>query len=206
MSGEIDTQAMLTALLPTLHSDSFADLTYWSQSDLVNHTDEAVKKLSRSAMVWINRDTSITTVAGTGTYTLPADAENTIHASLATTPLRAAAVMDLEAGDENFQSTLGTPDHWYEDDLTLGTIGLCPVPTAAAPVNTINTVYPPDLDTGLVNTLVQAPAPLAIYLSFAVLAAVYGVEGESEQPDLAKHCQGRADMLTQVFQSYYGKT
>ena len=125
--------------------------------------------------------------------------------SLGTGALCPAAVIDLEARDEQFQSTSGTPDHWYEDDLALGTIGLCPVPTAVAQVNSINSVYPLDLDVALVNTLLQAPAPLAIYLMFSVLAAVYGEEGEAEQPDLAQHCQGRADMLTQVFQSYYGK-
>lgn len=205
MPGEIDTQAVLTALLPTLHADSFAHLTYWTQSQLVNRCDEAVKRLSREAMVWIERDSSISTAKGTGVYSLPARAQMTIHASLGTTALRPAAVMDLEARDENFQSTPGPPDHWYEDDLMLGLIGLCPVPTGIATVNTINTVFPPDLDAALENTLVQAPAPVGILLSFAILAAVYGQEGESEQPDLAEHCAGRADMLTQALQGYFGK-
>jgi hypothetical protein len=206
MAGEVNTQTVLTGLLPDLHADSYADLTYWTESGLIQWTDEAVKKLARSSMTWIARDTSISTVIGTAIYTLAADAIETVHISLVTTPLRASAVMDLEARDENFQSTPGTPDHWYEDDLALGTVGVCPVPVAVAVLPTINTVYPPDVDVALVNTLVQAPAPLAIYLAFSVLAVAYGQEGESEQPDLAQHCQGRADMLEQVFQSYYGKT
>lgn len=111
-----------------------------------------------------------------------------------------------QGNDEAFQSTPGTPDHWYEDDLALGTVGLVPVPIAVSPVATICNMCPPDLDVGQVNVLVQAPAPVATYLAFSVLEKAYGQEGESEQPDLAQHCQGRADMLEQVFQSYYGKT
>lgn len=162
MAGEINTQTVLTNLLPDLHATSFASMNFWTESSLIQWTDQAVKRLAVAAMVWIARDSSIETVIGTAIYALADDAIETVHISLATTPLRAAAVMDLEARDESFQSTAGTPDHWYEDDLMLGTVGLCPVPVAAAAVNTINKVDPPDVDVALVNTLVQAPAPLAI--------------------------------------------
>lgn len=205
MSGEINTTAMLTALLPSLHADSFADLNFWTQADLINHTDEALKRLARICPMFVVRDTSITTAGGTPIYSLPSSQVSTIHISLLTTPLRPAAVIDLEARDEQFQSTPGTPDHWYEDDLMLGTVGLVPVPVQAAPLPVICSEYPPDLDVGQLNVLVQAPAPVGIYLSFAVLGAVYGEEGESEQPDLAKHCAARAAMLEEVLQSYFGK-
>ena len=207
MAGEINTTPVLAALLPELHADSMAHLNFWTQADLIQWADEACKRLSRASMMFVERDsTTITTVGGTAIYTLNSRQNSTLHISLGTSSLRPAAVMDLEARDEAFQSTPGTPDHWYEDDLALGTVGLVPVPIAVSPVATICNMCPPDLDVGQVNVLVQAPAPVATYLAFSVLEKAYGQEGESEQPDLAQHCQGRADMLEQVFQSYYGKT
>lgn len=205
MAGEINSEAMLAELLPSLHADSFAHLNFWTQADLINHTDEACKRLARICTMFVVRDTSITTAGGTAIYSLPSSQVSTIHISLNTSPLRPAAVIDLESRDEQFQSTPGTPDHWYEDDLMLNTVGLVPVPTAAANLPVICSQYPPDLDVAQENVLVQAPAPVGIYLSFAVLGALYGEEGESEQPDLAKHCAARAGMLEQVFQQYFGK-
>jgi hypothetical protein len=204
MAGEIDTQALLTALLPDLHADSFADLTFWTEDDLIQWTDEACKRLARVSMTFVERDTSITTAGGTAIYSLPSRQVATLHISLGISPLRPAAVIDLEARDESFQSTPGTPDHWYEDDIMLGTVGLVPVPTAAAALPTICAVYPPDVDVAQDNTLVQAPAPLAGYLAFSVLAKAYGEEGESEQPELAKHCRARVQMYEQICQQYYG--
>ena len=51
---------------------------------------------------------------------------------------------------------------------------------------------------------VEAPAPVAGYLAFFVLAKAYGREGESENPDLAQHCAARCDMYEKIFEKYYG--
>ena len=64
--------------------------------------------------------------------------------------------------------------------------------------------WPPTLDTGLANVLVQAPGPLAAYLTMYVLAKAYGREGESEMPDVAQHCQARCQMYEEIFFKYYG--
>jgi len=201
MAGEIDTTQVIAQLLPALHADSVADLTFWSQADLVNWMDEACKSLAHRTTMLVERDTSTSTAAGTATYALPARNVTTLHVSLGTASLRPASQLELEARDSSYQSTAGTPDHWYEDRIGAETIGLCPVPTGEAPLAIVGSEYPPDLEQ---NTLVQAPAAVAGYLSFSVLARAYGREGESEMPDVAQHCAARAEFYTQIFQSYFG--
>ena len=204
MAGEIDTQAVISDLLPSLHSDSRAHLNFWTESDLIRWIDETVKRLARKAMIFVERDTSTTTAAGTATYPLPTRHLATLHASYGTTPLRPAAMVELEARDDAFQTTTRTPDHWYEDKLGPGTIGLAPVPPDIVNLPIVMSCVPPDVDVAKSNTLLQAPAPLKGYLAFSVLAAAYGEEGESEQPDLAQHCRARIQMYDQILQQYYG--
>lgn len=205
MSGEIQTTSVLDNLLPDLHADSYANLTFWSQAQLIGFMDQAAKQLSRACMMFTERDTSKTTIPGTATYALPARHNATVHVSLNATPLRPSTTIELEARDPLWQTTQGTPDHWYEDDVNVSTIGLAPVPNAAASLPMVCSVYPPDLDTAQVNTLLQAPAPVAIYLSFFVLGKCYGMEGESEEPDLGQHCMAQVAMFEQLWMHYYGE-
>jgi hypothetical protein len=205
LSGEIQTTQVLDRLLPDLHTDSYANLTFWSKPQLVQYLDDAAKQLSRAALLFIERDTSQSTVPGTATYPLPTRHNATLHISFATTPLRPGTTIELESRDRAFQTTPGNPDHWYEDDLAIASIALAPVPTTAAPLPMICAMYPPDLDTGQVNTLLQAPAPVAIHLSYFVLAKAYGSESETEEPDLANHAGAMVAMLEQVFQHLWGE-
>jgi hypothetical protein len=204
VSGEIDSTVVLTNLLPDLHSSSFANLTFWTKGDLIQFMDEAAKRLARACMMFVERDTSNTTVNATATYALPTRHLATIHASFGTAPLRPATTIEMESRDPAFQTAPGTPDHWYEDTLGTGTIGLTPVPTTAVTLPLVCSMYPPDLDVAQVNTLLQAPAPVSGYLTFSILAGAYGRESETEQPDLAKHCQARCSLYEQLFMHYYG--
>jgi|SRR5215467_5014158 len=203
MAGEINTTAVLDNLLPDLHADSYANLTFWTQAQLIAFEDQAAKQLSRAAMLFVERDTSKTTINGTRTYSLPARHNATIHVSYATVPLRPATTIEMEARDEEFETTAGPPDHWYEDNLDSTLIGLAPVPDSAASLPMVCSVYPPDLDG--INTLLQAPAPVAIYLTYFVLAKAYGKESETEEPDLAQHAAANVALFEQLFLHYYGE-
>jgi hypothetical protein len=205
MAGEIQTTAVLDQLLPDLHSDSYANLTFWTQAQLINFMDEAAKQLSRNTMLFVERDTSKTTANATGTYALPSRHNATLHVSYGSTPLRPGTTIEMEARDPAWQTTPGTPDHWYEDDMNVTSIALAPVPTSASPLPMICSMYPPDLDTGQVNTLLQAPAPVAIYLSYYVLARCYGKESESEESDVSQHAAAKVALLEQVFAHLWGE-
>jgi hypothetical protein len=203
MAGEVDSQAVITTLLPSLHSDSRANLTFWTESDLINWMDEALKRLGRVAGVFVERDTSITTVNGTADYALPQRHHATLHASYGSTALRPASMLELEMRDPDFQTTTGSPDHWYEDGQGFN-IALSPVPNAAVNLPLIMTAWPPALDTAKANTLVQAPAPIAPYLFFYALGKAYERESEVEMQDLAQHCLGQCELLEKAFEKYYG--
>jgi len=202
----IDTSAVIQSILPDLHADTVAGLTFWTEADLIRWEDESVKRLSRVAAVFVLRDTSVATVGGQASYSLPPRHATTLHVSLGTTPLRPANMEELEGLDPAFRTTPGTPERWYEDKLAAPQVALAPVPAAAGV--TLPVVYnswPPELDVNKVNTALAAPAPLKGYLAMAVLGAAYQIEGESEMPDVAAHCRGRLALYEQLFQGYYGK-
>lgn len=202
-TGSIDTTAVIDGMLPTLHADSRADLTFWSEADLINWMDEGLKRLARVAGVFVERDTSISTANGTTDYALPERHDTTLYVSIGAAPLRPASMLELEMRDAGFLTTTGTPDHWYEDGQGWN-VGLCPVPISVANVGLVMLCWPPTLDVSKTNTLVQAPAPIAGYLAMYTFAKAYGREGESEMPDVAQHCEARCAMYEQIFAKYYG--
>jgi hypothetical protein len=205
MTGDIDTTGIITGLLPSLHSDSIADLYWWSLGDLILYMDEALKRLARKAGVFVKRSTSSVSAVGIPTYSLPADEVAILHVSYLTTPLRAAGMIELESRDPNYRTAPGTPDHWYADQLGDYTIGFSPVPAHAGDaMPLIYTALAPDLDVAQLNTLVTAPVPLAGYLAMSVLAEAYGREGEMECSDIAAHCKERVSTYESMMAQYYG--
>lgn len=204
-SGSIDTTQVIDELLPLLHAGSRADLTFWTEADLIQWLDEAVKRLARVACVFVGRSASIRSVDEQATYDLPVRHVSTLHVSYVTTSLRPAGTLELEALDAGYQTGRGTPARWYQDLQGDATFGLAPVPdTNDDPIPVIYEGWPPELDGGGQNTLLSAPPPIRGYLAMCVLAAAYGREGECEMPDVAAHCRGRIQMYDQIFQSYYG--
>lgn len=207
MAGEVQTTTVITQLLPTLHADSTADLSYWLLRDLVNWMDEGVKRLARVAAWNVELDTSITTANAVRAYALPERQDATLYVSLGNppvTPLRPASMIELEARNATFMADAGTPDHWYEDGQG-DNVALTPVPTAATAITLVISAWPPALDTAQVNTLVQAPAALAGYLTFYVIEKCFGRESESEMPDVSAHAHERCQLYEQLFTHYFGK-
>lgn len=206
MAGEIQTTTVLAQLLPMLHSDTMADLSYWSQSDLIDWMDEGCKRLARVAAWNVELDTSITTSNGVGVYPLPERQDATLYVSLGNppvTPLRPASMIELEARSSTFMSDAGIPDHWYEDGQG-DNVAMTPAPTTATAITLVISAWPPTLDAAQVNTLVQAPAAFAGYLTFTALEKAYGRESESEMPDVSAHCAERCALYEKLFTHYFG--
>ena len=202
----IDTSAIIQSILPDLHADTVADLTFWTEADLIRWEDEAVKRLARVAAVFVLRDASLITVAGQAGYNLPPRHVATLHVSLGNQPLRPANMEELEGLDSAFRITPGAPERWYEDKLAAPKVALAPVPDVAfTPLPMVYNSWPPELDVNKVNTTLAAPAPVKGYIAMAVLGAAYQIEGESEMPDVAAHCRGRLDLYEQTFRGYYGR-
>ena len=205
-AGGTDGAIVIDQALPTLHADSRANLTFWSEAELVQWMDEALKRASRKFPLFIGRSASTLTVPAQATYALPSQHVMTLHVSLGTEALRRSSTEDLEARDPSYQTTAATSDapvdHWYEDRIGSSSIGLAPVPSAEIPLPIIYAGWPNQLDPS--SMLIAAPAPIKGYLAMAMLAEAYGKEGESEMPDVAQHCRGMAGLYENVFQGLYG--
>jgi hypothetical protein len=200
-AGGIDSAQVIDEALWSLHAATRADLVFWTEAQLLQWLDEAVKRLASIAGVFIGRNVGLTGI-GTATAALPIQHIATLHVSVDGVAIRPANTMELEARDEAYQTTQGTPDSWYEDLLGHGVLGLAPVPDAELPLAEIYEGWPTALDIG--QTIVAGPAPLKGYLGMCLLAAAYGTEGELEMPDVAAHCRGRVEMYHQMMRSYYG--
>lgn len=203
-AGGIDTTQVIDEALWSLHAASRADLTYWTEGDLIRYLDESLKRLARKACVFVGRSTAISTAAGTATYAHPDRHLVTLHVSYDGGAIAPGNVAELEARDEDFRTTGGAPTAWYEDLLAGDVVGLAPVPTAAATLAQVYAGYPATLDAGRQQTLVGAPAPVRGYLGMCLLAEAYSRAGDSEMPDVAKHCRARMDLFEQLFTTYYG--
>lgn len=199
-AGNLDTSQVIDEALYPLHAGSRADLTFWTEADLLEWLDEALKRLSRVACVFVGTTTSTLTVQGQASYALPPRHVATLHISYQTTALRPAATLDLEMRNPDYQTTQGTPDHWYQDLQGGSSFGLAPVPdTNDQPLPIVYEGWPdPD------QPLIGAPSPLKGYLAMKVLEGAYGREGEAESPEIAAHCKSRAEMYEQLLVSYYG--
>jgi hypothetical protein len=207
-----DSAQVITNLLPSLHAATRADLGPWADSelpwteaDLIQWMDEALKRLAGLVALFVSRDTSLRTVAGLSTYALPANHVATLHVSVDGVPLRPGNMAELEAREPTFRALAGTPDHWYEDLIGTATMDLTPVPTVAG--KTLAIVYagwPDALDVAKTQVLVAAPAPVKGYLALAVLKEAYGRESDMEMPDVSAHSKARMDLFEQIWISYYG--
>lgn len=208
MAGTFDTQDLITELLPSLHSTSRANLTFWTEANLEEFIDDGLKRLSRVANIFVERSTANTTVSGTSSYALPSRHNATLHVSFGTAPLRPANTIELEMRDSAYRTVAATSDlppaYWYEDLEGNEAIGITPVPITAAALALVCSVWPVEVDTAEVNTLVQAPAPVAGYLAIYALSRAYSREGESAMPDVAMHCASRCQMYEQLFQHLWG--
>lgn len=203
LSG-IDITQVLTEILPSLHAASEADLIFWTEAELIEWLDDAVKRLARKAGVFIGRDASTFTTIGQAAYPLPAGHLSTRHVSYGTAQLRPSTTIEMEALDPSYATTAGTPLHWYEDLQGINVVGLAPVPDAETELAVIYEGWPAALDAGRVQTIVPGPPPLKGYLAFCLLASAYGAESQMEMPDVAEHAKARTDLYEQMFISYYG--
>jgi|ERR1041384_372050 hypothetical protein len=203
-AGNLDTTQVIDELLASLHAGSRSDLTWWTEGDLIQWMDEALKRLARVACVFVGRYSSTLTVPAQATYSQPAAHITTLDVSYLATSLEPASQMELESRDVDYQTTPGTPDHWYEDLLGGATTGLAPVPTDQQTLAWIYEGFPAALDAGRQQTLVAAPSPLKGYLAMTVLKEAYGREGEMESADIADHAQSRMDLYEKLFTTYYG--
>lgn len=202
----VNTALVLQDLYPALNAVGPNDLIFWTEYELYQFIDEAAQRLARKVGVFIERDTSITTAANTGTYTLPADQVATVQADLGGTVLRPRTVRELEALDAAWLNTVGAPVAFVQDTQGVGQIVLypaCDSVHAGLPIGLVLHVAPATIN--LANAMLGAPTCVREYFTFRALQAARGKQSKAEMPDVSAWFGQLADTMEGVMQSYWGE-
>ena len=202
----VELTEVLAELLPVLHARVEADLSFWTKEELYAWLDEELKKLARKGVFIVKN--SITIVAGTATYSTPTRHVSTLHVAFNNKALRDATTDVLEAGDPSYQTTPGTPTHWYPDRIGFNKIGLWPVPNAAAILlaSTVEVIYHeyPAAPDGFGTVSIPVPSPVADAMEVGVLIEAYAKVSDSMCPEISGHLRELMKLENEVMESLWG--
>lgn len=193
---------VIQRLLPALGCYRMVDLTHWTEEELYEYADEAVKRLARAVGMFTEREPAITVNIGVATYPLPTRHLSTIHASLGGANLRPAAVKELEALDSAWQDTTGTPDRYVPDFLGTEYVRLYKKPSAGSTLALLFYQYPADVAVG--SPILAAPRVLEDYLTWEILRQARGKEGDAAMPEVAEHAAQRVKEFEQLYGAQWG--
>lgn len=196
---------MLRDLLPLLQAEDFAALSFWNEGELYQLTDEAAKRLARSMGGFVERDAATALVVGTSEYALPARHVSTLHLSLGSTALRARTAGELEGLDPAWVDVASaTVAAWIQDQVGTETLRVFPTPAAGASGNLAVIFHRYPVEITVSTAVIQAPACVREYFTFAVLGEARGMESKAAMPEVAAWCEEMATLLEQVFRGYWG--
>lgn len=200
----VDISEIITFLLPPLHANAIADLTFWSECELIQWIDAGVKRLARAAGLFIGRSVDVTTTIGQGTYALPSQHVSTIHASYDGAPLRPSSTGELEARNPDYQTAQAPPERWYQDTLGLARIGLAPVPDQQLVLDVLYHGFPQAVDCAKTHTTIPLPDALEPAIELYVIREAYSKEGDAHAPDIAAAAGDLAGLYERVAAEYWG--
>lgn len=127
--------------------------------------------------------------------------ESGTTAAVVGTGLVASSTTELEALDDLYATTQGTPERWYPDRIGANHIGLYPVPDASgATLEVIYHGFPCDLSSGF-----NAPTAIGDYLELAVYAEAVGCESDGQIPEAATAARQVMSLIDEVVQLYFGR-
>lgn len=191
-------------MCPDLYSDSYANLVFWSQSELSTFVDQALKRLSRMSPLFVLRSTSISTANGTATYTLPTRHIATLRVTVAGVPQVASSLHELGMLDATPETTSGSPTRFYQDKITQDKIGFYKVPTGVATVGLTYAEYHEDLDQAG-NTTIAAPNVLCDYIETSALAEAKNKESDGATPEVSQHLAQHIGLIDAVIKDLWGE-
>jgi hypothetical protein len=196
----LDISVVLGELAPLLNAASTADsdFLFWTAAELYQFCDDAIKEAARKAELFVTTSSIRFTAAQA---TKPLNAIAVIAAAWNNSPLREANVSEVEALDDAWETTPGTPSKWLQD-VGLGVIRTYPTTQVAGTLSMIAQTFPADISTA--QTMVEAPAPFAGYLLEAMLGRAREKQSDAMMPEVAEHANQRLTMYQQIFEQYWG--
>jgi hypothetical protein len=188
-----------------LSSTELATNAHWvTLTELYQFADDAGKRLSFTAGVFAVLDTSISVLAGTAAYSLPASHVFTLFAWIAGQApqiLSMSSVGQLFALDANWPTTTGDPTRASFDASAVGVVTLYPQPISAGTLDQICQEFPA-IASGS-STVALSPV-MQDFFTYALLSASRGKESDYGMPEIAAHAKARMDMYDQVAQHLWG--
>lgn len=200
----IDVSALITAMLPALQAEAVNKLTFWTETELYQWASEALRRLARSAGVFVERDTSVTVGAGGSTYTLPERHLGVLRISRAGVELEPSTIHELESLSDSWETDAGIPDRWAGDGAGLDTIRIYPQWTAGGALDNVLFRMPADVTSGAPT--VTTPAVVGDYITWRVLAEARRKESDAAMPEMADHFDQLAGLFEDVSRGYYGES
>lgn len=204
-AGYVNSSEVIGNLWPPLNASGPQDAVFWTQGQMIEWFNEAGRRLSGCGGVFVVRDTSLTSVLSTGSYTLPDKHQATLQADLAGKVLKPRTVQEVEALDATWPSTAGVPDAFLLDVEGAKTITLYAKPNSANASKAIGLVMRtlPDEVTAAAGFL-AAPPFLAEFFTFSILAEARSTETRAQMPEIAQWLKGLSDMMISAIQGYLG--
>lgn len=195
-------QSILDALAPALNAGEATDtdLAWWSVAELLRYADQAAKRFGRTTGAFAARDDQAAT-AGTAAYPLPTGTVSVLRVSIDGRQLRAATADELAALDDDWLTTAGTTGKYTLDALGLGTLTLYPIPASGGDLVVVVHTAP---RLASADATIAAPAIFADYLRYRAIGEARRKTGDAAAPEIAQHCDQRADLYERIFAGYYG--
>jgi hypothetical protein len=187
-------------------ADMTAATSWLTSSELFQWADDAVKALARTTAVFMTYDTSVSVIAGTATYNLPARHIFTESAWLIYSPavqlLRLSGAQELFALDATWPATSGPPTRLSLDAGDVKTCVLYPSPIAGATLALVIERYPPDIVSGA--STVPCASVLQDAASYAILAGALSKESDNSRVEVAAHCMERLKQYADIARQLWG--
>lgn len=185
-----------------LNSDTLGNLTHWTEAELYEFADENLKRLARTAAVYVDRTTTENAPADSA-HPLAATDIAVIDVGWDGVALSPSNMRELEALDQSWEAaTPDTPSHFATDFLGFGTVRLYPPPAATGTLDLITIQTPPEVSSGSPD--VRAPLPFAVWLRARLLVDARGSEGDGAMPEVAQRFGELASIIERVTVAYYG--
>jgi len=197
-----DVGRVIERLLPALWAYSAAQLVYWSEDELYEYANDALKSLAVTSGMFAERDDSISVLILTGQYDLPKRNLFTVHVAFDSIPLRRTGIQSLEALHDDWPLTLGTPEKYMLNYSGVNTIRIYPIPTEAGSLHIVQRVYPPEVSPA--SSTVSAPRVVEDYLWWQMLRRAHIKESDGAMPEVAAFALEPIQWMEAMFSHYWG--
>ena len=201
----VDLSQVAAEVAPALGASGVSDLVFWSEDDVYDYANEAVKRLAASTGMFTALDGSSSITAGQATYSVPARHHLTLDLALGNASLRKMSMQSLQFLDDEWSTRDGSPNWYIEDEAGVSQVRLYPIPDASASgaLNWIYSEFPPDV-TPAAPVLSGVPAVLSDFLYFSLIATAREAESKGMMPESAALAKGVASLLETAFDLYWG--